>query len=352
MSNTPSEAPAADVAAAATSSSQGKAPLLDVRGVSVHFLTQAGEVQVTQDVSFSLQPGERVGVVGESGCGKTVTGLSLLGLLPKPPRARITGQILFEGRDLLTLGSREMRAIRGRSISMIFQEPMSALDPVFTIGEQIGETIRAHFPVSRREAHERAIEALARVGIPLPARRVDEYPHQLSGGMRQRAMIAIALACEPALLVADEPTTALDVTVQAQIIELLRSISEKTGTALLFITHDLGVVAEACERMITMYAGQVVEDGPTDTVLERPLHPYSSGLLRSIPRLSERKTALPSIRGRVPSPTDMPAGCRFAPRCAHAAPQCQKQQRLDGPASHRVRCARYSELELPGAVYA
>ena len=325
-------------------------PLLEVRDVSIHFRTGAGEVQVTNQVSFNLRPGERVGVVGESGCGKTVTGLSILGLLPKPPRSRVTGQILFEGRDLMKLSEREMRNVRGRSISMIFQEPMSALDPVFTIGQQIGETIRAHFKVGAREARERAIEALASVGIPLPDRRHDEYPHQLSGGMRQRAMIAIALVCEPKLLIADEPTTALDVTVQAQIVHLLRSLSERTGTSLLFITHDLGVVAEACERMITMYAGQVVEDGTTDTVLERPLHPYSSGLLRSIPRLSPRKTALPSIHGRVPSALEMPPGCRFAPRCVHRAPACDEPQAIQSLDAHRVRCGRHAELALPGAV--
>ena len=328
------------------------APLLEVRGLSIHFRTGGGELQVTNDVSFQLQPGERVGVVGESGCGKTVTGLSLLGLLPKPPRSRVTGQILFEGVDLLKLSPREMRKIRGRSISMIFQEPMSALDPVFTIGQQIGETIRAHFKVSAREARQRSIEALASVGIPLPDKRVDEYPHQLSGGMRQRAMIAVALACEPKLLVADEPTTALDVTVQAQIIDLLRSLAERAGTALLFITHDLGVVAETCERMLTMYAGQIVEDGTTDAVLERPLHPYSSGLLRSIPRLSERKSVLPSIPGRVPSPAEMPPGCRFAPRCAYRLPVCDAPQAIDDVAGHRVRCVRHADLVLPGATEA
>ena len=326
------------------------APLLEVRDLSIHFRTGSGEVQVTNQVSFQLRAGERVGVVGESGCGKTVTGLSLLRLLPKPPRCRVTGQILFEGRDLLALSEREMRDVRGRSISMIFQEPMSALDPVFTIGYQIGETLRAHFKLGAREARERAIEALASVGIPLPERRHDEYPHQLSGGMRQRAMIAIALACEPKLLIADEPTTALDVTVQAQIVDLLRKLSERTGTSLLFITHDLGVVAETCERMITMYAGQVVEDGSTDTVLKRPLHPYSSGLLRSIPRLSERKTALPSIRGRVPSALEMPAGCRFAPRCSHRVEACGEPQLVHDVGAHRVRCGRHQSLVLPGAV--
>lgn len=327
----------------------GAPPLLEVRDLCVHFRTGVGEIQVTKEVAFRIEAGERVGVVGESGCGKTVTGLSLLGLLPRPPRSRVTGQILFEGRDLLTLSPREMRAIRGRSISMIFQEPMSALDPVFTIGQQITETIRAHFSVSAREARERAIEALAAVGIPLPAKRVDEYPYQLSGGMRQRAMIAIALACEPRLLIADEPTTALDVTVQAQIIDLLRALSERTGTALLFITHDLGVVAESCDRMLTMYAGQVVEDGSSDAVLERPLHPYTSGLLRSIPRLSERKSALPSIPGRVPAPTEMPAGCRFAPRCEYRTAACDQPQPMLLDGVRRVRCHRHDELVLPGA---
>jgi peptide/nickel transport system ATP-binding protein len=234
---------------------------------------------------------------------------------------------------------------------MIFQEPMSALDPVFTIGQQISETIRSHFPASRREAKERAIEALAQVGIPAPARRFDEYPHQLSGGMRQRAMIAIALVCEPQLLVADEPTTALDVTVQAQIIDVLLQLSERSGTALLFITHDLGVVAETCTRMLTMYAGEVVEDATVDDVLLRPLHPYTSGLLRSLPRLSERKAQLPSIAGRVPSPDAMPPGCRFMARCGHAQEPCGQRQRLETVGEdRRVRCWRYPDLRLPGAV--
>jgi len=325
---------------------------MEVRDLCIHFATEGGEVQVTNQVSFTLNAGERVGVVGESGCGKTVTGLALLGLLPKPPRARVTGQILFEGRDLLQLSPREMRKIRGRSISMIFQEPMSALDPVFTVGQQIAETLRTHFPIGAREARARSIDALASVGIPLPARRVDEYPHQLSGGMRQRAMIAIALACEPRLLVADEPTTALDVTVQSQIIDLLHRLSERSGSALLFITHDLGVVAEACERMLTMYGGQVVEDGSTDTVLEKPLHPYTSGLLRSIPRLSPRKSVLPSIRGRVPSPAEMTSGCRFAERCSHCMTGCEQPQSMAEIAGHRVRCMRHAELSLPGATEA
>jgi peptide/nickel transport system ATP-binding protein len=325
-------------------------PLLDVRGLGVFFRTVAGEVQATRDVTFQLRPGERLGIVGESGCGKTVTGLSILGLLPRT-QSRVAGEIRFDGRDLLKVSAREMRRVRGRRISMIFQEPMSALDPVFTIGEQIAETLRAHRGIGRKEARERAVEALAQVGIPLPSRRVDEYPHQLSGGMRQRAMIAIALSCEPQILIADEPTTALDVTIQAQIIDLLFDLSARTGTALIFITHDLGVIAETCTRMLTMYAGEIVEDAPVDRALERPRHPYTSGLLRSIPRLSPRKTVLPSIPGRVPSLADMPAGCRFRPRCTHGVVACEAAQALL-PVSddRRARCVRQAELTLPGAV--
>ena len=324
--------------------------MLEVRGLSIAFASPTGFTPVTREVSFSIAPGERLGVVGESGCGKSVTGLSILGLLPRR-HSRVTGEILFDGEDLNRMSPDQMRAVRGRKIGMIFQEPMTALDPVFTIGEQIGEAYRQHFPVSRAQARERVIEALARVGIPLPARRHDEYPHQLSGGMRQRVMIAMALICEPRLLIADEPTTALDVTVQAQITDLLLELSSTQGTALMFITHDLGVVAEVCTRMVTMYAGEVVEDAPTDEALLRPRHPYTSGLLRSLPRLAQRKAVLPSIPGRVPLPTEMPAGCRFRERCPHAAPGCEGEQVLTGIAPQRsVRCSRAAALELPGAV--
>jgi peptide/nickel transport system ATP-binding protein len=325
------------------------APLLDVRGLGISFLISGGSVQATQDVSFSVQPGERVGIVGESGCGKTITGLSLLGLLP-PATTRVAGQAMFEGENLVGLPLSRMRHVRGRKISMIFQEPMSALDPVFTIGQQIGETILTHFKVDKKQARERAIEALASVGIPSPARVHDSYPHQLSGGMRQRAMIAIALVCEPRLLIADEPTTALDVTIQAQIIDLLLDLSAKQGTALLFITHDLGVIAETCTRMITMYAGQVVEDAPVDSALVRPRHPYTSGLLRSLPRLSARGAVLPSIAGRVPTLRDMPTGCRFAERCAHRQEPCAEPQVIEQAGAHSVRCWRQSDLVLPGAL--
>ena len=325
-------------------------PLLAVDGLGVFFSGEGTEVQATRDIAFSVQPGERVGIVGESGCGKTVTGLALLGLLPRA-NTRIAGSAMFEGENLIGLAPSRLRRVRGRKISMIFQEPMSALDPVFTIGQQIGETIRTHFGASKTEARERAIDALASVGIPSPARVHDSYPHQLSGGMRQRAMIAIALVCEPRLLIADEPTTALDVTIQAQIIDLLLDLSTKSGTALLFITHDLGVIAETCTRMLTMYAGEIVEDSGVDEALVRPRHPYTSGLLRSLPRLSERGAVLPSIAGRVPSLRGMPSGCRFAERCAHRIGSCAESQSMHRISPvHRVRCSRQDALMLPGAL--
>ena len=343
-------APTPPAQAGAERAAPAAQPLLTVRDLSIAFRHRDGEVAITRDVSFDILPGERVGLVGESGCGKTVTGLSLLRLLPKRS-VRLRGQILFDGQDLIRLSPRQLRAVRGRDISMIFQEPMTALDPVFTIGEQLSETLRAHFDISRKEARERAVEALAEVGIPAPGRRYHDYPHQFSGGMRQRVMIAMALICRPRLLIADEPTTALDVTVQAQIIDLLCRLSEETGTALLFITHDLGVVAETCSRMLTMYAGEVVEDAPTDAVLRKPKHPYTSGLLRSLPSLSPRGAPLPSIPGRVPAPDQMPSGCRFYDRCAYAMAACKGAQPMQAVAPGRlVRCWRAHQLDLPGAV--
>jgi peptide/nickel transport system ATP-binding protein len=325
-------------------------PLLQVRDLSVSFLIGKTELPITRKINFSIRRGERVGLVGESGCGKTVTGLSLLRLLP-PQSARVRGEILFDGTDLTNLPSRGMRAMRGRDMAMIFQEPMVALDPVFTVGSQISEALLAHFPGDRAEARQRAVDALREVGIPAPERRYDEYPHQLSGGMRQRVMIAMALICRPKLLIADEPTTALDVTVQAQITGLLCTLSERTGTALIFITHDLGVVAETCTRMITMYAGEVVEDAPVDDVLVRPRHPYTSGLLRSLPRRSQRRGVLNSIPGRVPAPDAMPPGCRFRARCTHAIEGCEREQpMLQLEPDRAARCWRALDLVLPGAV--
>ncbi len=322
--------------------------LLDVQGMSISFATAAGRLEATRDVTFSVSPGERIGVVGESGCGKTVTGLSLLRLLPEDV-AHIAGRLDFMGVDLATCGEDELRDIRGKRIGMIFQEPMSALDPVFTVGEQIAEGLRAHGRMSRAEARDRALAALRSVGIAAPERRYHAYPHQLSGGMRQRVMIAGAMICNPQLLIADEPTTALDVTVQAQILELLRDLSDRSHMALIFITHDLGVVAETCTRMLTMYAGEIVEDAAVDAALEHPLHPYTSGLLRALPRLSPRRAALPSIPGRVPTLGQMPTGCRFRQRCPYAAAGCEAPQALqDAGGGRRVRCWRFRDLALPG----
>jgi peptide/nickel transport system ATP-binding protein len=333
------------------SDSGGSRPLMSVRGLGIRFKTSHGVWQATRKIDFDIAPGERVGIVGESGCGKTITGLSILRLLPNN-LAGLDGSIMFDGVDLAKCGARQMRAIRGRRIAMIFQEPMSALDPVFTVGHQIAETLRVHTNIDREAARAKTLDMLRRVGIASPERRIDDYPHQLSGGMRQRVMIAAALICGPQLLIADEPTTALDVTVQAQILELLRELSETSNTALMLITHDLGVVAETCTRMITMYAGEVIEDAGVDDALVRPLHPYTSGLLRSLPHLSERRGKLASIPGRVPSIMDMPNGCRFKARCPHAVDACNAEQELrDAGGGRKVRCARYAELNLPGALH-
>ena len=324
--------------------------ILDVRGLGVSFSVGAGRIQATRDITFSIAPGERIGVVGESGCGKTITGLSLLRLLPENV-AHVEGHAVFDGVDLAHCSERKLRHIRGARIGMIFQEPMSALDPVFAIGDQISEGLRAHERITPAQARERTIAALRDVGIAAPEARYDAYPNQLSGGMRQRVMIAGAMICDPQLLIADEPTTALDVTVQAQILELLRNLSEQKHMAMLFITHDLGVVAETCTRMLTMYAGEIVEDAPVDAALERPRHPYTSGLLRALPRLCERRSALPSIPGRVPMLGQMPAGCRFQPRCPHAMDGCELPQTLeDAGDGRRVRCWRFRDLALAGAV--
>ena len=315
-------------------------PLLAVDDLVTTFSTEEGLVTPVDGVSFTVERGETVGVVGESGCGKSVTSLSILRLVPSPPGRIAQGRILFEGQDLLTLSEREMRAIRGRDIAMIFQEPMTSLNPVFTCGDQILEALRRHQKVSATEARDQALELLHLVGIPLPEQRLGAYPHQLSGGMRQRIMIAMALCCHPRLLIADEPTTALDVTIQAQILDLLRHLKKQLSMAVLLITHDLGVVAETAERVVVMYAGKVVEEAPVRTLFHTPRHPYTEGLLRSIPRLDERRESLPVIDGMVPNLLDLPSGCRFHPRCPRAERRCREEApalRSFGE-GHRVAC--------------
>jgi oligopeptide/dipeptide ABC transporter ATP-binding protein len=298
--------------------------LLTIQDLQTHFFTGDGVVRAVDGVTLSVRPGETLGLVGESGCGKTVTALSILRLIPDPPGRIVGGTISFEGRDLLGLPEEEMRSIRGRAISMIFQEPMTSLNPVFTVGEQVAEGIRHHQKVSRREAWDRAVEVLRRVKIPDPARRAHEYPHQLSGGLRQRVMIAMALALGPRLLIADEPTTALDVTIQAQIVELLMGLQEEMQMAVILITHDLGVIAETADRVVVMYAGRVVEEAPAEQLFETPLHPYTQGLLQSLPKLEagKRHRRLTAIPGVIPNLLDLPTGCKFAPRCPKAIGDC------------------------------
>ena len=316
--------------------------LLSVRNLSIKFATEQGAVTAVDDLSFDLGAGEVLGLVGESGCGKSVTALSIMGLLSTPPGRIGGGQILFEGQDLLTKSRRDMRRIRGSRISMIFQEPMTSLNPVFTIGDQLIETIRWHEWIGPAAARRRAVEMLDKVGIPSPAQRLDDYPHQLSGGMRQRVMIAIALACTPALLLADEPTTALDVTIQAQILDLLAALQQEFRMAVILITHDLGVVAQFVDRVAVMYAGRLVETGSVTDVFERPTHPYTQGLLASIPSLEDEQDRLASIPGTVPDPFALPSGCRFQPRCGHARPPCSLADPplIECASAHAVACIR------------
>ncbi len=329
-------------------------PLLAVRNLRTEFSGDDGTFAAVEDVSFDLEAGEVIGIVGESGSGKSVTALSILGLIPDPPGRITRGSITFDGQELLGLSERRMRRIRGADIAMIFQEPMTSLNPVFTIGDQIVETIRFHERLGRRAARERAAEMLDRVGIALPAQRLDEYPHQLSGGMRQRAMIAIALSCNPRLLLADEPTTALDVTIQAQILDLLRELQEELGMAVVLITHDLGVVAQHVDRVMVMYAGRVVEEAPVLDAFARPSHPYTQGLLRSIPSLDDERERLDAIPGMVPSPFALPPGCPFAPRCIHARDVCATVQPplIDAGQEHRAACLRLVDYDLARLVVA
>jgi peptide/nickel transport system ATP-binding protein/oligopeptide transport system ATP-binding protein len=326
--------------------------LLEVRNLKTYFATKRGEVRAVDDISFRLEQGETLSLVGESGCGKSVTALSILRLVSSPGRI-VGGEIRFEGRDLLRLSEAEMRAIRGDDIAMIFQDPMTSLNPVYTVGDQIAEAIRLHRKVSRKEAWNQAIEGMRDVAIPAPEVRAKTYPHEMSGGMRQRVMIAMALACDPKLLVADEPTTALDVTIQAQILDLLTELREKRNLALLLITHDLGVVAETSDRVAVMYAGKIVEEATVRDLFARPRHPYTEGLLRAVPHLDEsgeeKKRRLQTIEGVVPNPLDLPPGCRFAPRCEHAQGKCREggMPLIDVGNHHSSRCVRVGEI-YPG----
>jgi len=305
-------------------------PLLEVDDLKTHFFTRDGIVRAVDGVSFSIAAGETLAVVGESGCGKTVTSLSILRLIASPPGRIVAGRLLFEGRDLLALTEEQMREVRGNAISMIFQEPMTSLNPALTVGRQIAESLTVHRGLSQSEAMEKAVDMLRRVQMPEAQRRVRQYPHELSGGMRQRVMIAMALACGPKLLIADEPTTALDVTIQAQILELMRELAKETGAAIILITHDLGVVAEMAQRVVVMYAGRKVEEAPVDELFARPRHPYTRGLLGSMPHLGDSVRTdgakrLLEIPGMVPSLKDIQPGCLFAPRCPNALPQCTQQ---------------------------
>jgi peptide/nickel transport system ATP-binding protein len=319
-------------------------PLIDVRNLQTHFATPDGVVRAVEGMTFSVDAGETIAIVGESGCGKSVTAMSILRLIPEPP-GKIAGTIRFLERDLLALDEAEMRDIRGNEISMIFQEPMTSLNPVLTVGRQIGETLRLHQGLSGRQAEAKAIEALNLVGIPEPARRVREYPHQMSGGMRQRVMIAMALACNPKLLIADEPTTALDVTIQAQILDLMRDLKRRLGSAIMLITHDLGVVAEMAERVVVMYAGRKVEEAPVREIFARPMHPYTQGLLGAVPRLGSSlegrgRGRLTEIPGLVPSLREPIVGCAFAGRCPIATELCQRTAPAIEPKApaHNVAC--------------
>ena len=315
--------------------------LLDVRDLRTHFATEDGEFAAVDGVSFTIDAGRTLGLVGESGCGKSVTSLSIMGLVPQPP-GRVEGEIFFDGVDLLRMPASQMRELRGNRLSMIFQEPMTSLNPAFTIGEQIAEAILRHRKTSRAEAKSLAIQMLDRVRIPMPAQRYDEYPHRLSGGMRQRVMIAMALALSPHLLIADEPTTALDVTIQAQILDLMRTLREETGTAIILITHDLGVIAEVADDVAVMYAGRIVERAPVSALFAAPQHPYTIGLLGSIPQMHLKQERLAAIEGQVPNAMSQVHGCRFHPRCPFAVERCREESPPleDIEAGHAAACWR------------
>ena len=318
---------------------------LSIRDLTIHYASGKRTVKAVNGISFDIEKGKTLGLVGETGAGKTTTALGILNLIPKPPGKIVSGEIIFEGEDLLKKSKKEMRKIRGNKISMIFQDPMTSLDPVVTVGDQIAEVIRLHQATSRKEAQQKAVDMLELVGIP--GERYNEYPHQFSGGMKQRVIIAIALACNPSLLIADEPTTALDVTIQAQILELMANLRREFGSSMLLITHDLGVVAEVCDNVAIMYAGEIVEYGDLRHIYRNASHPYTEGLFGSIPNLNDETDRLKPIRGLMPDPADLAAGCSFAPRCPYATERC----RAEDPATyeiepgHLVKCHRYADSE-------
>ena len=323
--------------------------LLDVQGLTTAFMTGRGEITAIEDVSFSLKEGEILGIVGESGSGKSVTALTIMGLLPTPPARIAAGKVLFQGQELTKLSSRELQRIRGPGIAMIFQEPMTSLNPVFSIGDQIMETIKAHENLPAAALRKRAIDMLDKVGIPSAARRLDDYPHQMSGGQRQRVMIAIALACNPKLLIADEPTTALDVTIQAQILDLLMDLRDEFRMAIMIITHNMGVIAETADRVLVMYAGRVIEEAPVARVFDHPIHPYTRGLLECVPSITEDRARLIAIPGTLPDPARRPPGCRYSVRCRYAQPSCSDAlpPLILEEADHWAACLRAKELAAP-----
>ena len=314
--------------------------LLKTKNLKTHFFTHEGTVKAVNGISFKINQGETLGLVGESGCGKSVTALSIMRLIPHPPGKIVSGEIYFEGRNILELDERKMRKIRGKKISMIFQEPMTSLDPVFTIGHEIMESIQLHQGLKKEEARQKAIEALKIVGMPDAEKRINHYPHELSGGMRQRAMIAMALSCNPTLLIADEPTTALDVTIQAQILRLINELKEKFGASVMLITHDLGVIAEMCDYVAVMYAGHIIEYTDIDTLFRNPLHPYTKGLNKSIPRLHVEVEHLDTIRGLVPNLLDLPSGCPFHSRCDFCLKKCIEEmpELIEAEDHHLIKC--------------
>ena len=318
-----------------------KEKIIEVKDLKLYFDNDYGTVQILNGISFDIRAGETLGIVGESGCGKSQTAMSIMRL----NNARLEGQILFQNRNILDLSIREMQKIRGNEISMIFQDPMTCLNPVFTIGNQLSEVFRLHQGMNRQQAWKASIEALRMVNVAMPEKRVKDYPYQMSGGMRQRVMIAMALACKPKLLIADEPTTALDVTIQAQVLDLMRQLRDETGTAIAFITHDLGVVSEMCERAIVLYCGEIMEEATTEELFRRPMHPYTVGLLNALPKAGQREGKLYVIPGTVPPAGQFPKGCVFAPRCEHATARCHEEKPGTTVINeeHTVRCFRYGE---------